>query len=181
MESLPKEVIYYILDFLPNINVLKLNNYFYNIVITHPENDFWKNYDEDKIYKCGKVKMFDIIKPNISKLLVSCKYGNLDVVKYLAARNANINNNYAIEIASCKGHLHLVKYLVSQSADVNADNGFALKLASSRGHVHVVEYLLSQSANVHSEHGNHSLKMAIVGGHFNVVKCLISANANIIF
>jgi hypothetical protein len=40
-----------------------------------------------------------------------------------------------------------VKYLVSQGADISADDNYAAKFASRYGHLEVVEYLVSQGAD----------------------------------
>jgi len=42
--------------------------------------------------------------------------------------------------------LDAVKYLVSQGADVRAQNDKAVRMASQDGHLEVVEYLISQGA-----------------------------------
>jgi ankyrin repeat protein len=59
------------------------------------------------------------------------------------------NNNYAVQVASMNGHLEVVKYLVSQGADVTADTyavRWAVQVASANGHLEVVKYLVSQGA-----------------------------------
>ena len=46
-------------------------------------------------------------------------------------------------IASKYGHLEVVKYLVSNGANIHAQNDWALILASENGHLEVVKYLES--------------------------------------
>ena len=46
------------------------------------------------------------------------------------------------------GHLETVKYLVSQGADVRANDDYAVQWASENGHLETVKYLVSLGANV---------------------------------
>ena len=59
------------------------------------------------------------IKTNIQdKLNKACKYGKLNIIKYLISQGANIraDDDWAVVWASYNGHLETVKYLVSQGA-----------------------------------------------------------------
>ena len=50
---------------------------------------------------------------------------------------------------ACKcGKLNIVKYLISQGADVRADNNWAVGLASKYGRLETVKYLVSQGAEL---------------------------------
>ena len=81
------------------------------------------------------------------------------------------------------GHLDVVKYLVSQGADVNeAKNGWTpLHRAAARGHLDVVKYLVSQGADVNAKNndGGTPFFMAAVHGHLDVVKYLVSQGADV--
>jgi len=52
------------------------------------------------------------------KFYKTCAYGKLKIVKYLVSQGANIRsyNDRAVRWASENGHLETVKYLVSQGA-----------------------------------------------------------------
>ena len=86
------------------------------------------------------------------KLWEYAKYGHLEVVKYLVSQGADIhaNNERALRRACEEGHLDVVKYLVEQGANIHADNEYALHWASRKGHLEVVKYLVSQGADVHA-------------------------------
>jgi ankyrin repeat protein len=53
-----------------------------------------------------------------------------------------------VGFASENGHLDVVKYLVSQGADITADDNYAVRWASFYGHLEVVKYLVSQGAKL---------------------------------
>ena len=67
---------------------------------------------------------------------------------YLVSQGADVtaDDNYAVQVASMNGHLEVIKYLVSQGADVTSYNNWALRYASKNGHLEVVKYLVSQGA-----------------------------------
>ena len=44
----------------------------------------------------------------------------------------------------------MVKYLVSQGADIRSENDEAVQLASSNGHLEMVKYLVSLGADIRS-------------------------------
>ena len=61
-------------------------------------------------------------------LLQACKSGDLEVVKYLVSQGADIN--WAVRYASENGHLEVVKYLVSQGAPTTDISKKALQYLS---------------------------------------------------
>ncbi len=91
--------------------------------------------------------------------------GYLGVVKYLMSQGANVHASHALAWASEHGHLKVVKYLVSQGADVHADDDYVLELASYNGHLEVVKHLISQGMDV-----GRALVSASCNGHLEVVK-----------
>jgi len=61
-----------------------------------------------------------------------------------------------LHFAADKGHLDVVKYLVNQKTDINAQaNGYSpgtpLHLASQNGHLDVVEYLVNRNADANAK------------------------------
>ena len=58
---------------------------------------------------------------------------------------------FAIRLAAENGHLEMVKYLVSQGANVNAQNDYADRRAAHYGHLETVKYLVSQGANANAQ------------------------------
>ncbi len=55
-------------------------------------------------------------------------------------------NSKILIAASEDGNLDVVKYLVSQGADIHADKDWALGLAAENGHLAIVKYLKLQGA-----------------------------------
>ena len=93
----------------------------------------------------------------------------------------------ALYYASFGGLINAVKYLLSQGAEVNAQEGGgyygnALQAASGGGHEKVVELLLGAGADVNAQGGRYygnALQAASGGGHEKVVELLLGAGANV--
>jgi ankyrin repeat protein len=85
---------------------------------------------------CNVKKICTEEKNTLTQIEAQC--GNLEVVKYLVSQGADItaDDNHALRWASAYGHLKVVKYLVSQGADVHADDNYAVE-----GHLDVVKFL----------------------------------------
>ena len=60
----------------------------------------------------------------------------------------HINDERALYIVCGKGHIDVVKYLVSQGSDMHVDAERLLINACYEGHIEVVKYLLSQGADM---------------------------------
>ena len=102
--------------------------------------------------------------------------GHLPIVKYLVSEGADIHtiDDYALRLASYSGHLAIVEYLVLKGANIHAQNDNALRLASEKGHLHVVKYLVLKGADIHC-----ALQEASIHGHLFIVKYLVEQGANI--
>ena len=55
----------------------------------------------------------------------------------------NVDNDWAVRLASKRGKLETVKYLISQGANIRARNNCALRSARDNGHTEVVKYIES--------------------------------------
>ena len=108
-------------------------------------------------------------KQELTPFLYSCLLGFLDICKYLAERNCNINaldfqGRGAVYCAAEGGHVDLVRYLVKDlhietKIDTNRDEDHNESYAPAR------MYLFKNVTN--------PIFIAIVKGHLNIVKCLI--------
>jgi len=85
-----------------------------------------------------------------------------------------------------EGDLESLKKLVSEGADVEAENGYGFtpfNLASVNGHLEIVKYLIEEcNANVEAKNkdGDTPLFYASLEGRFEIVKYLIEeCNANV--
>ena len=89
------------------------------------------------------------------------KNGHLEVVKYLVSQGADIKtrDNYAVRWASRNGHLEVVKYLVSQGADIKTRDNYAVIWASRNRHLEVIKYLVSQGADI-KDQNNKAVRLA---------------------
>ena len=84
----------------------------------------------------------------------ACRYGNLEVVKYLLTsdelkEHANIHadNDYGFRGACENGHLEIVKYLLTspelkEHADIHVRNDEGFKNACEQGHLEVIKCLI---------------------------------------
>lgn len=86
----------------------------------------------------------------------SIEYGNLEMIKYLLEKGADINvknedGSTALMTASMYGNLEIIKYLIENGADINAkdnDDSTALIYASKWGNLETVEYLVKNGADI---------------------------------
>ena len=111
-------------------------------------------------------------------LINAISHGKLEIVKYLITQGADIHyQNYApLRCASCTGDFAIVVYLIEHGANIN--NSEALKGASSNGHLEIVKYLVKHGAKIDSNESE-PLRYASQYGHFSVVKHLVENGANI--
>jgi ankyrin repeat protein len=106
--------------------------------------------------------------------------GDLDEVKSLITKGADVNSNYgrALKNASRDGRLETVKYLIEQGADVNISEEHrvinAIDYAATRGHLDVVKVLVENGADV-----NRGIKSASAFERPNIVKYLHQNGADL--
>ena len=126
-----------------------------------------------------------------NKLLIAAKKGDVNSIKVLLDKDPTLLNCTdilgvtALHYASDKGHLNVVKELLSrdkENALLNAANNegvTALYNASQNGHLEVVTELLDKNKallNAVNKNGVTALHGASSNGHLEVVKELLSRN-----
>lgn len=118
------------------------------------------------------------------------KQNDLIRMRELIEAGANVNGRLAsvgtsaLSWTACGGHIELMKFLLSQGADVNApaNMGFStLSCAAMKGQAEAVALLLAHGANPNSvEPGNFGLMLnATFGGSEEVVRMLIEAGTHV--
>lgn len=123
------------------------------------------------------------------KIRTSIKKGNLDELKYLLELEDDMLNWITpfgswLHIASARGQIDIVKYLISLGMDVNIKGGTfstnALERASSKGFEDIVEYLINENIEIDvSEPDRNPLFAAIYGGYKDISKKLIDAGVDV--
>lgn len=86
-------------------------------------------------------------------------------------------DNFAIKHASYLGNQEMVEYLISEGADVDAENSLSVTFASSQNHMKVLQLLFTQKIDI--KKNKSALNLACRHGHFDIVKFLISKGASI--
>lgn len=102
--------------------------------------------------------------PEYPKLHEAASIGDVNLIKAELSKNPDINAQFygttPLIVASIRGNLNAVKYLVEQGADINYVNSTygssALNEASVMNQYDVVAYLISKGANVEQKYANSS-------------------------
>ena len=108
----------------------------------------------------------------------------LEVVVAVKGTNIDIKGIPLLMWAIIKGHIDIVKYLVEQGADLNAqdeDGWTVLMWAAQRGHIDIVRYLVEQGAEVNLQYkdGYTALMQAVREGHTSIVRYLVEHGADL--
>jgi len=105
---------------------------------------------------------------------------NLELIKELVSEGANVNadDDYPLRCAASNGYLEIVQHLISVGANVHSCDDMALRCASSNGHLEIVKFLVSVGANVHAI-DDYPLQWAAQNGHLEIVQYLVSVGANV--
>lgn len=94
----------------------------------------------------------------------------------------NLNNiDKKLLDAAKNGYFQIVKYLISNGANINAVNmlgQYVLSIAVIKGYLPIVKYIILKGANIH-RNNNELLQYAVQKGHLNIIKYLVEHGANI--
>ena len=123
-------------------------------------------------------------------LHAASRSGQLEVVRVLLARNADVNakdrvfKGTPLHDASDRGYSEVVKELLAKNADVNARDKrqfTPLHLASWSGRLDIVRLLIDSGADVNAFDENHftPLNFAIDLGYLAVVRLLLDSGAGV--
>ena len=92
--------------------------------------------------------------------------------------DVHTENNDALRWAAEKGDIDMVKFLVEKGADINANDGLALFLAANIGNYDMVKYLVEKGADIHACNDS-ALCCAAENGSLDVLKFLVEKGADI--
>ncbi|XP_067651825.1 26S proteasome non-ATPase regulatory subunit 10-like [Haliotis asinina] len=126
-------------------------------------------------------------KVNDSPLFLASRKGQLEIVKYLVKRGADINFGGRIPplvIAVSRYQIHICDYLIKNGADVNKEDIYSrtpLRAAARKGYVDIAHTLVEAGASVNAKcTDQQSAFMAgSLFGHLSVMKFLESHGADI--
>ena len=147
------------------------------------------NFDLIKILLEKKGVDINKIYGGTTILLYAC-YKNVEInfIKYLVSKGANVNDKNKIEetslmMASYFGNNDVVEFLISKGANVNSKNikgldslMYACQLENNKD---IVEFLLRNGANIYEKanNGDNSLIFATSKGNIDVVNLLLKEDA----
>ncbi|WP_253303211.1 ankyrin repeat domain-containing protein [Wolbachia endosymbiont of Phyllotreta cruciferae] len=122
------------------------------------------------------------------QLLTAVQDNNLNKVKDLVSRGADVNMQYGngwtpLYLAVLKGYLDVIKYLTDKGADINVDvfRRKLIHIATANNHKDIIEFLLSKGVSVNDTDGSGQtpLHYAASQGNLEVTKFLIEQGADI--
>lgn len=121
----------------------------------------------------------DIHAGNDQALYESATQGHLNVVKYLLKNNADTNaNKNTFKDTIKNGHLNILKQFVISGYRFRENKDDLLLLAAKAGHVAIVKYFLDLGADIHF--ANHSaLILSAQNNNFVVIQYLLDNGASI--
>lgn len=87
----------------------------------------------------------------------------------------------ALMMASLQGNEEMVRLLIEKGAEINKSGWSPLHYAAARGHILIIKLLLSKSANINAQSPNQTtpLMMAAMYGSYESVKVLLDAGADV--
>jgi Ankyrin repeats (3 copies) len=92
--------------------------------------------------------------------------------------DVHLLDDWALRVASGKGHYDVIRLLLEAGADVHAESDWALRVSSKEGNRLVVDLLLEAGADVHAR-DDEALQLASYFGHDEVVQVLLDAGADV--
>lgn len=129
----------------------------------------------------------------LSLVELAAMHGRLDTIKYLLTNDIcrkEFEKDNSVIVAAYNGFPEVVKYLIEQGKDIDADQDYhdgdgpiegftALRAAAQENQVETVKLLCEMGANVNVQGDDTPLYIAAAEGHLEVVKVLIDYGADI--
>lgn len=117
--------------------------------------------------------------------LLGVKYWLNQDPKNVNKKNKNFRDETPLMYACARGSLEIVKYLISQGAEINDTSKYgntSLIIASYAGYMPIVKYLLDKEVNINQQDTKNkftALHWAINNDQLDIVKILIENGADI--
>ena len=110
----------------------------------------------------------------MDKFVFACGSGDITTVEtLLPSVDPSARNNWAIQVASCYGHIEIVRLLLEDPrVDPSACSNYAIRWASENGYLEVVRLLLTDSRVDPSALENMAIIWAKETGHTEIVDLL---------
>ena len=170
--KIEKEIVLFCLNDFFDLFKLRLENY--------------KNFNYKYSYKCNNGKKYPL-------LHLSCKIGNLNMVKYLLKKDKEVlnqieNNNTPLSLSCKNGYIEIVDFLIKEGANINYENLDKnlleiMILKSTPNHLKIIELFLKNNFDVNKPNvfKYTPLGLAINNNNKEVINLLLEYNADINF
>ncbi|UFX99895.1 ankyrin repeat protein [Megavirus baoshan] len=90
----------------------------------------------------------------------------------------HIDNDYPLVLATNRGNLPLIKFLVDNGADITTHDNICIKISVDFIHPDVFDYLLQSGSDIHCDN-NYPLRRAVYLEKIHIVRKLLESGANI--
>ena len=122
--------------------------------------------------------------------LLAARYGNLEIVKILLEKKADVNATDSNEgmtplMRAClSGHIDIIEFLLNHNVNINIkdnDGWTALMLATVEGYNTITQILIDKGADVNAQDlkGETALMLACAMGYEKIVQTLINSHAEV--
>lgn len=147
--------------------------------------DIFKYISENKICNPVFLKMvnnyisngIDLRQEDDLFLKYIMQIGDFEALKVLLNHNIikpDENNNYIIKMASHKGYLNIINYLVMEyKVDITLENNICFLYACQSGNKDIIRYILETKKIKSNFNNNEGLKLAVINGHLEVASMFI--------
>lgn len=120
----------------------------------------------------------------LSPLSYACNHGNMEIIKLLLQKGANVDAN-AASFATENGKFDVLKLLLRKNPDAlnkkSIKGRTLLAIAARYGHKDIVKYLLEQQSlkiNSKDDRGQTALMLAVMNNHISIVRLLLENGAD---
>lgn len=136
----------------------------------------------EDLIKNGDINSIRELNEDINLILqLSCKYNQLEIVKWTLANGAdpNINDNICFIIVTSNGYLTIVEYLYDY-LNLNPDIiNMSFLFCCQNGHLNIAQWIYNKSNNCLNIGNNYVLPYTCRYGHLEIIKWLVEIGEKI--